>query len=142
MARIRSLTRVPIAAGENIYSRYGYRAFLEKQALSVIQPDMCKTGGLLEGRKIAAMAETYYVPVAPHGVASPLGTMAYAHVSSVFQNLLMLEWTHYLNKNITSLTEPVTLTDGFLIPTTSPGIGVALNDDAVKERTEAGFQPL
>ena len=142
MARIRSLTRVPIAAGENIYSRYGYRAFLEKQALSVIQPDMCKTGGLLEGRKIAAMAETYYVPVAPHGVASPLGTMAYAHVSSVFQNLLMLEWTHYLNKNITSLTEPVTLTDGFLIPTTRPGIGVALNDDAVKERTETGFQPL
>jgi galactonate dehydratase len=142
MAKIRSETRVPIAAGENIYTRWGYRPFLEKQALSVIQPDMCKTGGLLEGRKIAALAELYYIPVAPHGVASPLGTMAYAHVSAAIPNLLMLEWTHYLNRNITSLTEPVTLTDGYLIPSAKPGIGVALSDDAVKERTDTGFRPL
>lgn len=142
MAKIRSQTRVPIAAGENIYTRYGFRPYLEKQALSIIQPDLCKTGGLLEGRKIAAMAEMYYVPVAPHGVASPLGTMAYAHVSAVIPNLLMLEWTHYLNKNMTSLTEPVTLTDGFLVPAAKPGIGVALNDDVVKDRTEAEFKPL
>jgi galactonate dehydratase len=142
MAKVRSQTRVPIAAGENIYTRYGYRPFLEKQALSIIQPDMCKTGGLLEGRKIAALAEMYYVPVAPHGVASPLGTMAYAHVSSTIPNLLMLEWTHYLNKSITSLTEPVTLADGYLVPASKPGIGVALNDDAVRERTEAGFRPF
>ena len=142
MAKIRSETRVPIAAGENIYTRYGYRPFLEKQALSIIQPDMCKTGGLLEGRKIAALAELYYVPVAPHGVASPLGTMAYAHVSSTIPNLLMLEWTHYLNTNITSLTEPVKLDDGHIVPSAKPGIGVALNDDAVKERTETEFRPL
>jgi galactonate dehydratase len=142
MAKIRSQTRVPIAAGENIYTRYGYRPFLEKQALSIIQPDMCKTGGLLEGRKIAALAEMYYVPVAPHGVASPLGTMAYAHVSAVIPNLLMLEWTHYLNNRMTSLTEPVTLNDGYIVPTAKPGIGVALNDDVVKERTEVGFKPL
>ena len=142
MAKIRSQTRVPIAAGENIYTRYGFRPFLEKQALSVIQPDMCKTGGLLEGRKIAGLAELYYVPVAPHGVASPLGTMAYAHVCTVISNLLMLEWTHYLNQSITSLTEPVTLSDGYLVPTTKPGIGVALNDDAVNARIETGFRPL
>ena len=142
MAKIRSQTRVPIAAGENIYTRYGYRPFLEKQALSIIQPDMCKTGGLLEGRKIAALAEMYYVPVAPHGVASPLGTMAYAHVSAVIPNLLMLEWTHYLNKSMTSLTESVTLNDGCIVPTAQPGIGVALNENVVKERTEAGFKPL
>jgi galactonate dehydratase len=142
MAKIRSQTRVPIAAGENIYTRYGYRPFLEKQALSVIQPDMCKTGGLLEGRKIAALAEMYYVPVAPHGVASPLATMAYAHVCTTIPNLLMLEWTHYLNKNFTSLTDTATLNDGYLEPTAKPGIGVALNDDAVRERTDTGFPPL
>jgi galactonate dehydratase len=142
MAKIRSQTRVPIAAGENIYTRYGYRPFLDKQALGIIQPDMCKAGGLLEGRKIAALAEMYYVPVAPHGVATPLATMAYAHVSAVIPNFLMLEWTHYLNKNLTSLTEPVTLNDGYLVPTAKPGIGVALNEDAVKERTDTGFRPL
>ncbi|MEO8595613.1 MAG: mandelate racemase/muconate lactonizing enzyme family protein [Candidatus Solibacter sp.] len=142
MAKIRSQTRVPIAAGENIYTRFGFRPFLEKQALSIIQPDMCKTGGLLETRKIAAMAETYYVPVAPHGVASPLGTMAYAHVASVIPNLHMLEWTHYANKTMTSLTEPVAMQDGYLVPSAKPGIGVALLDDVVKERTEPGFRPL
>jgi L-alanine-DL-glutamate epimerase-like enolase superfamily enzyme len=64
---VRNASRVPIAAGGNIYSRYGYRPFLEKEALGVIQPDVSKTGGLLETRKIAAMAEVYNIPIAPHG---------------------------------------------------------------------------
>lgn len=142
MVRIRTNTRVPIAAGENIYSRYGYREFLEKEALSIIQPDMSKTGGLLETRKIASMAEVYSIPMAPHGVASPLATMAYAQVCMTVPNVLILEWTHYLNKQYTSLTEPVQLKDGYLEVTEKPGIGVALNDDAVKERTEAGYKAL
>ncbi|HEV2273100.1 MAG TPA: mandelate racemase/muconate lactonizing enzyme family protein [Acidobacteriaceae bacterium] len=142
MLRIRTSTRVPIAAGENIYSRYGYRPFLEKEALSIIQPDMSKTGGLLESRKIAAMAETYAIPVAPHGVASPLATMAYAQVCVTIPNFMLLEWTHYLNKLYTSLTEPVALEDGYLRVRDTPGIGVALNEEAVKERTDAGLRPL
>jgi galactonate dehydratase len=142
MAKIRSSVRVPIAAGENIYTRYGFRPYLEAQALSIIQPDMSKTGGLLETRKIASMAETYSVPVAPHGVASPLGTMAFAHVCSVIPNLLMLEWTYYQNQNYLSLTDPVTLKDGYLEIPEKPGIGISLNDAAVKERTEAEFRPL
>ena len=76
MALIRRSTSVPIAGGENLYTRYGFRPFLEKQALSIIQPDMLKCGGLLETRKIAAMAEVYSVPLAPHGVATPLGKLA------------------------------------------------------------------
>jgi galactonate dehydratase len=142
MLRVRNNTHVPIAAGENIYSRYGYREFLEKEALSIIQPDMSKTGGLLEARLIASMAEVYGIPMAPHGVASPLATMAYAHVCVTAPNVMILEWTHYLNKAYTSLTEPVTLNDGYLAVTEKPGIGVALNDDAVKDRTEVGYKPL
>jgi L-alanine-DL-glutamate epimerase-like enolase superfamily enzyme len=142
MAKIRSMVRVPIAAGENIYTRYGFRPFLEAQALSVIQPDMSKTGGLLEARKIAAMAEIYSVPMAPHGVASALGTMAFAHVCAATPNLLMLEWTHYPDKDYRALTEPVDLRDGYLELSEKPGIGVALNDAAVKERTEPEFKPL
>lgn len=142
MVRIRNSTRVPIAAGENIYTRYGFRPYLEKEALSVIQPDMSKTGGLLEGRKIAEMAETYNIPVAPHGVASPLGTMAYAHVSVTTPNLMVMEWTHYRNKLYTSLTQPVTLNGGYLEVPDTPGIGVALNEEAVKERTDKEFQAL
>ncbi len=143
MVRVRNATRVPIAAGENIYSRYGYRPFLEKEALSVIQPDVSKTGGLLETRKIAAMAEVYSIPIAPHGVASPLGTMAAAHVAASTPNFMLLEFTHYVDKSYTSLTEPVSLDDdGFLEVRTTPGIGVALNEDVVRERTDPEFHPL
>jgi L-alanine-DL-glutamate epimerase-like enolase superfamily enzyme len=58
------------------------------------------------------------------------------------QNLLILEFTHYLNESYQSLMDRVTLTDGYLVPTAKPGIGVSLNDDAVNERTETGFRPL
>ena len=143
MLRVRNATRVPIAAGENIYSRYGYRPFLEKEALSVIQPDVAKTGGLLETRKIASMAEVYSIPMAPHGVATPLGTMAAAQVAAATPNLMLLEFTHYVDKSYTSLTGPVALDDdGYLQVPTSPGIGMALNEEAVKERTDPEFQPL
>jgi galactonate dehydratase len=142
MLRVRNATRVPIAAGENIYSRYGYRPFLEKEALSVIQPDVSKTGGLLETRKIAAMAEVYSIPIAPHGVASPLGTMAAAHVAATTPNFMLLEFTHYIDKPYTSLTGPVNLEDGWLDVPTAPGLGIALNEDAVKERTDPEFKPL
>jgi galactonate dehydratase len=143
MVRVRNATRVPIAAGENIYSRYGFRPFLEKEALSVIQPDVSKTGGLLETRKIAAMAEVYSIPIAPHGVASPLGTMAAAHVAAATPNLMLLEFTHYVDQAYTSLTEPVSLDgDGYLEVRNRPGIGVELNDDVMKERTDPEFHLL
>jgi galactonate dehydratase len=142
MARVRQSSPVPIAAGENIYTRYGFRPFLEKEALSILQPDMSKTGGLLETRKIASMAETYFVPLAPHGVASPLATMAYAQVCATIPNLMILEWTHYENPLYTSLTTPVKLDNGFLPVSESPGIGVELIDEAVNSRLDPEFRPL
>jgi galactonate dehydratase len=142
MVRVRDQTRVPLAAGENIYSRYGFRPYLEKHALSILQPDMAKTGGLLETKKIAAMAETYNVPLAPHGVASPLATMAFAQVCATIPNFLMLEWTYYENKAYTSLCEPVALVDGYLPVSSEPGIGIAVRDDVLKARTDPAFKPL
>ena len=143
MLRVRNNTRVPIAAGENIYTRYGFRPYLEKEALSIIQPDFTKTGGLMEGLKIASMAETYNIAVAPHGVCSPLGTLAIAHVCAVMPNLLMQEYAKYGKKPWTELCDPVPL-DGegcFVVPD-APGIGIGLNEDAVKERLDPGFKML
>jgi galactonate dehydratase len=134
---------VPIAAGENIYTRFGFRPFLEKQALSIIQPDFTKTGGLFEGLKIANMAETYNVPVAPHGVCSPLGTLAITHVCSVIPNFLVQEFTHYADRSFTELCDPVVLrADGLLAVPDAPGIGIELNEAAVKERLEPEFKML
>jgi galactonate dehydratase len=142
MVRIRNNTRVPLAGGENVYSRYGFRPYLEQQALSILQPDMAKAGGLLETRKIAAMAETYNVPVAPHGVASPLATMAFAQVCTTIPNFLLQEFTYYQNKLYTELCEPVVLQDGYLPVSTAPGIGISVIEEVLRERTDPEFKPL
>ena len=142
MARIRSSTRIPIAAGENIYTRYGFRPFLEKQALSIIQPDMAKCGGLLEGRKIAAMAEVYHVPIAPHGVATTLGKVAYCHVCATVPNFLILEWGHWNDKAYDALTQPASYSAGFVAVPEAPGIGIEVIEDAVNQRLEPGFKAL
>jgi L-alanine-DL-glutamate epimerase-like enolase superfamily enzyme len=143
MLRLRNNTHVPIAAGENIYTRYGFRPYLEKEALSIIQPDFTKTGGLSEGVKIAAMAETYNIPVAPHGVCTPLGTVAITHVCAVIPNLLVQEFTQYQEPQFTELCEKVSLdADGLLPVPDAPGIGISLNEDAVRARLDPEFKML
>ena len=79
MADIRHSTSTPIACGENLYMRWGYRELLEKEAVDIIQPDFEKVGGIAEAQKVANMAQAYYIPVAPHCVVSPIGVMATAH---------------------------------------------------------------
>jgi galactonate dehydratase len=136
MAKVRQMTRIPIAAGENIYTRYGFRPFLEKQALSIIQPDMAKAGGLLEVRKIAAMAEAYHIPIAPHAVASMLGKTAFAHVCATVPNFLILEWAHIDSKVHNSLTTAANYKDGFVELSDNPGIGIEVHDEAVRQLQE------
>jgi galactonate dehydratase len=142
MAFVRSHTRVPIACGENVYSRFGFRQYLEKQATSLIQPDMAKCGGLWESRKIAALAEVYHIPIAPHGVATTLGKVAYSHVCSTVPNFMILEWAHYGQKDYDALTTAPDYHDGFLHVPDTPGIGIEVNEDAVKERLMPGYPML
>jgi galactonate dehydratase len=142
MAFVRSHTRVPIACGENVYGRFGYRPFLEKQAISIIQPDMAKCGGLWETRKIAAMAEVYHIPIAPHGVATRLGEQAYAHVCSTVPNFMILEWAHHDHKAYDALTTAPEYRDGFMYVPDTPGIGIEVNEDVVKELAMPGYPAL
>jgi galactonate dehydratase len=142
MAYVRSHTRIPIACGENVYSRFGYRQYLEKQATSIIQPDMAKCGGLWESRKIAALAEVYHIPIAPHGVATRLGEMAYAHVCCTVPNFMILEWMHYPDETYNSLTTAPDYSDGFLHIPDTPGIGIEINEDAVKALLMPGYAAL
>ncbi len=92
MRDVRESTHTPICCGENLFLRHGFRELLEKRAVDIIMPDIQKCGGLLEARKIADMAHTYYVPMAPHCQASPIGTMAACHVLAAIPNCLVLEW--------------------------------------------------
>ena len=71
MAEVQRNTQTPLATGERIFGRQGFRELLERQAVRIIQPDLSRTGGITEARKIAAMADTYYIPVAPHNPNGP-----------------------------------------------------------------------
>ncbi|MGT2466783.1 mandelate racemase/muconate lactonizing enzyme family protein [Mesorhizobium atlanticum] len=80
LKQIRMRTKTPICVGENLYLRWGFRELFQNYGADVIMPDVPKCGGLAESRKIANLAEMYYVPFAPHLVSTPLGTMATCHV--------------------------------------------------------------
>src|SRR5690606_2956973 len=74
LARVAQATTIPVAAGERVYTRYGFAPLFAGNAISIAQPDVCNTGGLMETKKIAAMAEAYNLRVAPHNYGSPLAT--------------------------------------------------------------------
>jgi galactonate dehydratase len=135
MREVKRSTSTPICAGENLYLRHGFRDLIVSQAVDIIMPDIPKCGGLSECRKIANLAEIYYMPFAPHNVASPIGTMASAHVCATIPNFLVLEF-HWLHRDywstITADKQDI-IQDGFIALTDQPGIGVEL-DEAVAQQ--------
>jgi galactonate dehydratase len=140
MREVKRSTSVPICAGENLYLRHGFRELIEKQAVDIIMPDIPKCGGLSECRKIANMAELYYIPFAPHNVSSPLGTMASAHVCASVPNFLVLEF-HWLHRDywttITADKEDI-IQNGYITVTDRPGIGVELDETVAREHQYPG----
>src|SRR5690242_9800585 len=147
MRDIRASTSTPIACGENVYMRWGFRELLEKRAVDIIEPDFQKTGGLLEARKIADFAHTYYVPVAPHAVTSPIGMMATAHVCAAIPNFLAQEW-HWIDSPDlwrNWVKEGEIIQKGFITVPERPGIGVEMNDEEARKAQVPGtlwFEPV
>ncbi|MDW8351683.1 MAG: mandelate racemase/muconate lactonizing enzyme family protein [Anaerolineae bacterium] len=135
MREVKRHSTTPICAGENIYLRFGFRELLEKQAVDIIMPDLPKCGGLSDGRKIANLAELYYIPFAPHNVSSPIGTMASAHVCASVPNFLVLEW-HWNERpywtTIIKEKEDI-IKDGYIELTDRPGIGVELDEEVARQ---------
>ncbi len=143
MANITHSTKTPICAGENAYLRYGFREIIEKQAVDIIMPDISKCGGLSECRKIANMAETYYIPFAPHNNSSALSTVGDAHVCASVPNFLALEFHRFDDptwNDVVNSDEPV-IQDGHVAMTEAPGLGVELNEDFLQNMLQDG-EPL
>ena len=142
LREVKRAGRVPLCSGENLYLRWGFRDLLEQQAVDIIMPDIPKCGGLSECRKIANMAEVYYVPLAPHNVCGPLGTMASAHVCASIPNFLVLEW-HWIDypgwDEFATSPEPV-IQDGHVVLNDRPGIGLEVNDEALRPYLRPGTQ--
>ena len=125
----RALPGIPIATGERLVTRWGFRELLERRACAVIQPDLCHCGGLWEARKIAAMAETYYVSVAPHNPLGPVATAAAIHFALATPNWLIQEairadvpWRDAV------VGGGLPVVQGYILPPTAPGLGVSVDE--------------
>lgn len=124
---------VRIATGEHIYSRFGFLELLQRKGAHVIQPDLTYSGGFLETKKIAAMAEAHYVSVAPHNCDGPLKTMASVHLCANIPNFLILETFEDYDVSWRSDLTPGAprVKDGHYELPTSPGWGVEVDESVV-----------
>ena len=134
LAKVSEATATPICTGELLVSRFQFRELFERQAADIVMPDLARAGGILEMKKIAALADTYYVPVAPHNMVGPVATIASAHLCACVPNFLVLEYQLGDVPWIDDLiSQPVPIRDGHLDLFTTPGLGISLNHDAVQK---------
>ncbi len=130
--RLRAQMQVPLATGESLYNRFEFLELVAAQGADIIQPDVCVCGGLLEMRKIAAIAEAHYVDVAPHNPMSPLATAVNVQFAAATPNFLVLEyilpggleWKDWVD-------EPYLPKNGYLELRNRPGLGVEINEKAI-----------
>jgi len=141
MARVTAATTTPICTGENLYTRLGLRDLIVNQACDILQVDIPKAGGLLESKKIADMADLYFMPFAAHNVCSPVGTMAGVHVCATMRNFYLLEfhaqdveWWHDL-----VIREERLIQEGYIAVPEEPGLGLELNEDVARAHLAPGF---
>jgi gluconate/galactonate dehydratase len=125
-------TTTPIAVGENRYRVTEERRLVENQAVDIVAPDLPKVGGMRETRKVADVANQYYVPVAMHNVSSPVATMASAQVGAAIPNSLAVEYHSYELDWWADLVEEDVIEDGYIEIPEQPGLGVTLDMDAVE----------
>lgn len=136
--RVTRETTTPIAASENVYRVHGHRRLIEEGAVDVIAPDVPKVAGMRETRRIADIADTYSIPVAFHNVASPVGTVATAHVAAAVSNTLAVEfhsegldwWADLLREDV--------IVDGAIPVPDDPGLGVTLDRSVLAEHALSG----
>jgi galactonate dehydratase len=125
---LRQATRIPLVLSERLMTRWQFREVLEQGTAQFINPDLCWCGGISEAKKIATMAETYYVPVAPHNCGGPILHVASLHLAQNLPNLFMLESVrrHYLKEyqGLVNFTGPAQ--NGQLCAPNTPGLGVEL----------------
>ena len=131
MADIARGTHLPIATGERVFTKWGFREVLEKKAATILQPDLCHAGGITEVRLIAGMAEAYYASVAPHNPLGPISLAAGVQIAASIPNFLIQE---QVSLGEGYIKQPFTVHDGYLDLPTAPGLGIELDDNAMADK--------
>ena len=135
LAELARSTTVPIATGERLFTKWGFREVLEKRAAAILQPDLSHAGGIFEVRKIAAMAEAYFVAIAPHCPLGPISLAACLQVDACTPNFLCQEQV-CLGEGY--LKEPFVVKDGHVDVPAGPGLGIEVDEEALAENLYDG----
>ncbi len=145
LAAIQQHTSTPIATGERMYTRWGFKKLLEQGAADIIQPDLSHAGGIWEVRKIAAMAEAYDVAVAPHCPLGPIAFAACLQLDFCTPNAFIQESSLGIHYNISAdlldyLADPTIFAfeAGYVKPPSGPGLGIELNEEKIRAAKAAG----
>jgi len=133
MAEIARGTHLPIATGERIFTKWGFREILEKHAATILQPDLCHAGGIMEARLIAGMAEAYYAAIAPHNPLGPISLAAGLHLAASIPNFMCQE---QVTLGHGYLKQPFEVEGGYVKIPTGPGLGIELDEAQVAEKLE------
>lgn len=132
MARVARGTTIPVAAGERLATKYDFARVLRAGAAAILQPNLGRVGGILEAKKIAGMAETCHVQMAPHLYCGPVVGAANIQFATCIPNFLILEsierWDGF---HAAILKQPIRWEEGYVIPPTEPGLGIELNEQVI-----------
>ena len=131
MAEIARGTFLPIATGERVFTKWGFREVLEKKAATVLQPDLCHAGGITEVRLIAGMAEAYYASIAPHNPLGPISLAAGVQISASIPNFLCQE---QVSLGAGYIKQPFVVREGYLELPKGPGLGIELDENALADK--------
>jgi galactonate dehydratase len=131
MAEIARGTHLPIATGERVFTKWGFREVLEKKAATILQPDLCHAGGITEVRLIAGMAEAYYAAIAPHNPLGPISLAAGVQIAASIPNFLCQE---QVSLGEGYIKQPFKVRAGYLDLPTGPGLGVEIDDNAISDK--------
>ena len=133
MAKVARATSIPIATGERLATKYDFGRLLRAGAAAIVQMNLGRVGGLLEAKKIAAMAEVDHVQIAPHLYCGPVVGAANIQLAVCSPNFLILEsierWDGF---HAQMLRKPIRWENGYVVPPTDPGLGIELNEDVIK----------
>jgi len=133
---VTSRVRVPIATGENLYRFEGFRDMLQTHAVGIATPDLQKVGGLAVACQIAQFADAQTIPIAPHNISSPVGTLASAHFCAAIPNFLVLEFhasdVPFWDDLVDGIAKPIIRGGAVALPE-KPGLGVTLNEEIARK---------
>ncbi|MBI3678902.1 MAG: galactonate dehydratase [Acidobacteria bacterium] len=131
MAEIARGTHLPIATGERVFTKWGFREVLEKKAAAILQPDLCHAGGITEVRIIAGMAEAYYASIAPHNPLGPISLAAGVQIAASIPNFLIQE---QVSLGEGYIRQPFKVREGYLDLPAGPGLGIELDENAMADK--------